>query len=347
MADARDIVFSREGHAGRILLNRPQALNALTHAMCQVLRARLAAWAAEDDVKTVVIEGAGEKAFCAGGDVIALYESGKAGTPAWERFFADEYRMNAAIGAFAKPYVALLDGIVMGGGVGVSVHGGYRVATERTLFSMPETGIGLIPDVGGGHFMPRLPGLSGLYLALTGARLGPADCMLLGIATHYVPSHRLPDLKAALDGDADVAAVLGDFHEDPGTPSLTAARLAEINVCFGGASVEAIGQALAKGSDWARKTGESMARLSPTSLKLTLRQMRMGATLDLRATLRMEYRIVSHIKAGHDFFEGVRALLIDKDKQPRWRPARLEDVDDAMVARYFTEPAWGDLRFDD
>lgn len=346
MTNQDDILFDRQGAIGLITLNRPKALNALTRAMCIALRRQLRDWEDDPAIRAVVIQGAGDRAFCAGGDVVALYDSGKAGTSAWQDFFASEYRMNAAIGAFKKPYVALIDGVVMGGGVGVSVHAPYRIATERTLFAMPETGIGLIPDVGGGYFMPRLPGESGMFLALTGERLKAADCLALGIATHYVESGALPDLLSALVEGEVVEQALARFHQSSGDAPLAPYRQ-QIDDHFRHASVEDIMASLAAGGEWAKGVGEKLSRLSPTSLKLTFRQMREGAKLDLRSALALEYRIVSHIKAGHDFYEGVRAQLVDKDRNPKWRPAVLSEVSNAFIARHFEEaPSWGDLDFE-
>ncbi|RME61623.1 MAG: enoyl-CoA hydratase/isomerase family protein, partial [Alphaproteobacteria bacterium] len=248
--------------------------------------------------------------------------------------------------------IALVDGIAMGGGVGISVHGSHRIASERTLFAMPETGIGLIPDVGGGYFMPRLAGKAGMFLALSGTRLKAADCLAFGIATHYVPSDRLERLIAAL-ADADLAAppavdaVIADFVGDPG-PGDVINEADRINEHFAGDSVETILDSLdGDGAPWAQEMAKTLRRMSPTSMKLTFRQMREGAGLNLRQALMLEYRIVSAIKSGHDFYEGVRAQLIDKDRNPKWQPATLAEVTPEMVDAYFQEPPWGDLRFQD
>ena len=329
MSDSDAILFDTRGALGVITLNRPKALNALTRAMCLALHAQLDRWAGDDGIDAVLIEGAGDKALCAGGDVVMLHDSGKAGGDDWRWFFHDEYRMNSAIHHFPKPYIALQDGITMGGGVGVSVHGDFRVATERVLFAMPETGLGLIPDVGGGYFLPRLPGQTGMYLALTGYRARAADCLYLGVATHHVPSAALADLTAALAGQrlADAAAVVAlidRFGEDPGP-----APLAD------------------DGSEWARKTHALLATKSPISMKVTFEQLRRGATLAFDENMVMEYRIVNRILThDHDFYEGVRAILLDKDNKPVWNPARLEDVAPSDVAAHFEPPATGDLTFD-
>ncbi|RMF10043.1 MAG: enoyl-CoA hydratase/isomerase family protein [Alphaproteobacteria bacterium] len=338
--DDREIIFSVEGGIGHVLLNRPKALNALTHGMCTALHAQLDAWGADDSVEAVVIEGAGEKGFCAGGDIRAIHDSGKAGTDYWRRFFSDEYRLNAAIFHYQKPYIALIDGIVMGGGVGVSEHGTHRIATERTLYAMPETGIGLIPDVGGSYFLPRLPDHLGLYLGLTGARLKAADCIHAGVADAFIPSDRLEAFKAELrathiaDVD-DVDRIIEKYKTDPGEASLSQVQ-DEIARCFAGHTVEEIIEALDEsGSEWATRTAKTLATKSPTSLKLTFRQIHEGAGLDFNDGMRMEYRVVSRIMKGNDFYEGVRAVIIDKDNAPKWQPDRLDAVTDEMVDSYF------------
>ena len=339
-----EIVFSRQGCAGLVTLSRPDALNALTRGMCVELHRQLDAWAVDDAVRVVVVTGAGDKAFCAGGDVVGLYRAGKAGSADWEGFFADEYRMNLAIGRYPKPYVALIDGVTMGGGVGISIHTPYRVATERTLFAMPETGIGLVPDVGGTHALSHMPGEIGTFLGLTGARLKAADCLYAGVATHHLPSaSRAGIIDALADGGA-VDAVLAAAHVDPGPPPL-AGRRADIDRYFAADSVEAIMAALSMGDEWAEAQRDHLMKMSPTSMKLTLRALREGRGDDLAGCLVREYRLVSAIKSGHDFFEGVRAQLIDKDRKPIWRPAALRDVTEDIVDAHFSAPVWGDLSF--
>ncbi len=338
-----EILFQRIGRIGLATLNRPQALNALNRAMCGAYHRQLLTWSLDPDIEAIVIEGAGDRAFCAGGDIRALHDAGKAGSSEWEGFFHDEYRMNQAISACAKPHVALIDGITMGGGVGLSIHGAYRVATERTRFAMPETGIGLIPDVGGTHALARLPGELGPWLALTGARLSPADCRTAGIATHFVPSAELELLKERLAHSHEpVAEVLATFDADPGPDTLTALRDG-IDFHFSHDTVEDILLSLDQGDDWAEAQAATIRSMSPTSLKLSLHGVLAARHASLEQALKLEYRMVSAIKSGHDFFEGVRATLIDKDKSPKWSPARLEDVD---IGPYLKEPAWGDLTFD-
>jgi enoyl-CoA hydratase/carnithine racemase len=341
-----EVLFDVRGPVGLITLNRPQALNALNRAMCLAIHTQLDAWRDDAAVKTVVIEGSGERAFCAGGDVVGLYHAGKSGSAEWESFFHDEYRMNHAIATYPKPYVALIDGITMGGGVGLSIHAPYRVATERTLFAMPETGIGLIPDVGGTHALPRLRGELGMYLGLTGARLKGADCVCAGIATHYTPSERIAGLLAALVEGQPVAEALSSFDYDPGDGSPLEDAQEAIDAHFAGDSVEAILASLDDdGDDWAQAQAATLRKMSPTSCKLTFRALREGARLDIAGALRNEYRIVCAIKHGHDFFEGVRAQLVDKDRNPKWSPPTLAEVSDAALDRYFAPPAGGDLAF--
>ncbi|HEY4114557.1 MAG TPA: enoyl-CoA hydratase/isomerase family protein [Rhizomicrobium sp.] len=330
-----EVLFDHRGAVGLITLNRPKALNALTHAMCLSMKAQLDEWARDEAVKTVAIRGLGEKAFCAGGDIRALYDSGKNKTPYALDFYRDEYRLNATIKHFPKPYVALIHGIVMGGGVGVSVHGSHRVANETMTFAMPETGIGLFPDVGGSYFLPRLPGEIGMYLALTGERLKAADCIYAGIATHFVPSRATEELVAALEEGTEPDLVLRSFAENPGAAPLADLREA-IDRCFSEGSLDGVMMALeSDGGDWAKATLATLRKKSPTSLKITFRQIREGARLSFDDCMRMEFRMVNRIVAGHDFYEGVRAAILDKDNQPKWQPADLAHVTDADVAAYF------------
>ena len=314
----------------------------------------------------VAIRSAGGRAFCAGGDIRAIYEAGR-GIAGDSRltadFFREEYQVVRQVHRFPKPYVAVVDGITMGGGAGMSVNGAYRVATERTIFAMPETGIGLFPDVGATRFLNRCPGQIGPYLGLTGARLGAADALYCGFATHAVPQDRVEALYAALGGIEwksgeeyrQVERVLAAFAGDPGAavpeldPGIARLRPA-IDRIFAGASVEAILDALGreKGewAEWAAETRAELLRKSPTSLKVTLRQLEIGRGCDLEAALVLEYRLSQHCMAGHDFYEGVRAMVIDKDKSPRWRPASLAEVDEALVESYFAPLGDNELRFD-
>jgi enoyl-CoA hydratase len=359
VSDNQDILFGRDGGVATVLLNRPQALNAFTLGMYRRFDPALRAWAEDPEVYAVVIEGAGDRAFCAGGDVRAVYEAGKgiAGDPSFtSAFFAEEYRIISRIHHYPKPYIAILDGITMGGGAGVSVNGACRVATERTMFAMPETGIGLFPDVGATRFLNLCPGHIGRYLGLTGARLGPADALYCGFATHFVPRERVPELKAALAAmewqpgreAPQVEAALAGFAADPGAAPLTARRDV-IDRCFAGDTVEAILKALATERveiAWAAEISAMLLSKSPTSLRITLRQLMLGQGFSLEEALRLEYRMTQHVMAAHDFYEGVRAALVDKDQQPRWQPASLAEIDEAATQSYFAPLGSGELEFD-
>ena len=345
-----EILFERRGAAGIVTLNRPKALNAVTHGMVHALSAQLAAWADDDAVTRVIIMANGERAFSAGGDIRHLYDLGKAErqTDALQ-FWRDEYPLNAAIKNFRKPYVALIDGIVMGGGVGISVHGSHRVAFDRYSFAMPEVSIGFFPDVGATWFLARMPGELGTFCALTGERFNAADGVAAGLATHRVPSARYGALVDGLTGTVSVDAVLAAFAEPAGEGAVMARRAA-IDRLFAGNKVEAILAALdreaASGSadaEWAGKTAALMRTKSPLSLKVALAQVRLGATCDFATCMRTEFRIVSRIVYGHDFYEGVRAVIVDKDNQPLWQPAALADVSDAEVARHFAPLDSGEL----
>jgi enoyl-CoA hydratase len=310
-----EILFERRGAAGLITLNRPQALNAVNHAMVSALAARLADWASDPAVTRVIIRAAGERAFSAGGDIRALYELGRAGRQdEMLPFWRDEYRLNHFIKHYPKPYVALIDGIVMGGGVGISVHGSHRVAGEKFQFAMPEVGIGFFPDVGATWFLPRLPGQIGAYCALTGERLRVADGLAAGVATHHVAGARFPDLIDALAGTVSVDAVLAAFADKAGEGALAALRAA-IDRLFAADAVEDILAALDRNdgpdAEWGNKTAAVIRTKSPTSLKVALAQVRRGADWSFSECMRAELRIVSRIVYGHDFYEGVRATIID------------------------------------
>jgi|TARA_R100000501_G_scaffold13654_3_gene24950 enoyl-CoA hydratase/carnithine racemase len=344
VANTDDVQMEKRGNLGLITLTRTKALNALNRDMCIAILAALDEWAEDEEVSVVAIQGDGDRAFCAGGDVVGLYHAGKAGAADWQDFFADEYRMNHRIGTYPKPFVALIDGITMGGGVGLSIHAPYRVATERTLFAMPETGIGLITDVGATHALPRLEGELGTYLGLTGARLKAEDCLYAGIATHYMESGDVPLLVDALAaGPGSVEDTIAKFHQSPEQPPELEAHRADIDKYFDGNTCEEIMSSLSMGNDWAEAQRDLLMKMSPTSMKLTLRALREGAGDDLAACLKREYRLVGNIKNGNDFYEGIRAQLIEKDRKPRWNPSNLRDVTDDMVDGYFAEPEHGDL----
>jgi enoyl-CoA hydratase len=330
MSDSDDILFERRGAAGLITLNRPKALNALTHGMAVAMHAKLKAWAADAAVACVVVQGAGERAFCAGGDIRTLYDSGKAGSPYAVEFYRDEYLLNAYIKHYPKPYIALISGIVMGGGVGVSVHGSHRIADETTTFAMPETGIGLFPDVGGSFFLPRLPGEVGLYLGLSGARLRAADALYAGIATQFVPAAQ----RAALI-EQFAAGNVSVVKAKPG-PAQLADQRGRIDTIFSANTLEAILERLERdGSNWALDTAATIRGKSPTATKLAFRQIREGEAKLFDDCMRMEFRMVNRVIAGHDFYEGVRATIIDKDGAPKWQPDSLAAVSDKDIDAYF------------
>ena len=342
MTTEPEVLLERRGEAGVITLNRPKALNALTHAMVLQIDPQLRAWARDGAVSRVILKAAGERAFCAGGDVRQIYDLGRAGRPdESQTFFRDEYVLNHLIGTYPKPYVSLIDGICMGGGFGLSAHGTYRVGGERYLFAMPEVNIGLFPDVGGTHVLPLLPGAAGIYLAYTGARIKAADALHMGLLTHAVPSARMADLEAALVAGGEVAETLAAYGFDPGpAPARTHEALVADAFARGDAlAVLAALDAAAGGTaPWAGFAGETAAALRskcPTSLALAAEQMRRGPDLDLAGCLKAEFRVVERMLRGHDFYEGVRALLVDKDNAPRWQPDRLEAVDPAVIAAHF------------
>jgi enoyl-CoA hydratase len=340
--DARDILFERRGGAGVVTLNRPAALNALTRSMIGELRATLEHWRNEPAITRVIVTAAPGRAFCAGGDLREIYDLGRAGRQDDALvFFREEYALNAAIKHYPKPYIALIDGIVMGGGVGISVHGTHRVASEKLLFAMPEVGIGFFPDVGATWFLPRLPAEIGTYCALTGDRLRSADALGAAVATHLVPAARFAELREALCSEVPVDSVLARFAQRPADgPVLT--RRAAIKRLFASAAVEDIltqldDEAAGQGTDakWASHTASLIREKAPLSLKLALAQMRRGQLWSFEDCMRAEFRIVSRVLHGHDFYEGVRALIVDKDNRPRWRPDQLADVSAAEIERYF------------
>ncbi|MGN6548967.1 MAG: enoyl-CoA hydratase/isomerase family protein [Pararhizobium sp.] len=344
---SQDILIRIEGRVGRVTLDRPKSLNALTYAMATALDAALRRWAADPAVSMVVIEGAGERAFCAGGDIQDLYETGCSGDFAYgRRFWADEYRLNALIVGYPKPYVALMDGIVMGGGVGISAHGSCRIVTERTVLAMPECGIGLIPDVGGSWLLARAPGHLGDYAGLTGARLGPADAIGCGFADLFVRSERLADLLQALveTGRPDVVA---DFAAPPPDGDLIGRRH-DIDRTFGAADLADIVRALEdEAAEWAEKAVAALRRASPLSLACAFEVIRRGRGLTaIGQALSLEYRFASRCMEHGDFLEGVRAAIIDKDRRPRWRHRSIEDVTREHVAAMLGPAEGGDIEFE-
>ncbi len=331
----QDVLFEVKNRAGVITLNRPKALNALTLGMVRLMHPQLERWADDDRVHQIIIKAAGDKAFCAGGDIRALYDWGLARNRNFLDFYREEYLLNTYIKRYPKPYIALIDGIDMGGGVGVSVHGSHRVATERLTFAMPETGIGLFPDVGGTYFLPRLPGELGMFMALTGARLKGPDAVYAGIATHYVPSGRLVALEEALSSTDDVEEALKGFSAECDVSGFEDLQ-AQIDEHFSKDSVEAIVKSLKKDkSEWAAKQLAIMMSKSPTSQKIAYRQLRDGAEAAFEECVKIEWRMVNRIYDGHDFFEGIRAVVVDKDNKPVWKPDTLEKVQDSDVNNYF------------
>jgi enoyl-CoA hydratase len=317
--DEQAIIVSREGAAGQILMNRPKALNALDIGMIHGFAAALRALRDDPAVRLVVLEGAGGRAFCAGGDVRRIRELALAGdTAGVEAFFAGEYAVNAAIASFGKPWISLIDGVCMGGGIGVSVHGSHRVVTEHAMLAMPETAIALFPDVGTSFVLPRLAGALGPFLALTGARLRGAEAVEAGLATHFVPRAALPALRGALrDGDAKV---VDDFAEAVPPGALGAQRPA-IDRCFAFESLDEMQSALAReNSDWARTQLATLDRMSPTSLAVTIELLKRGRSRSLAECLAMELALTRTVTQHPDFAEGVRAVLVDKDNAPRWAP---------------------------
>ncbi|MFZ2998350.1 enoyl-CoA hydratase/isomerase family protein [Sphingobium sp.] len=334
-----------ENGIGRIRLNRPRAIHALTPEMCDAINAALLAWRTDDAVVGVMIDhlpaADGDpklsRGFCAGGDIALIANSARGDCVEAERFFHLEYRMNHLLFVYDKPIVAFIDGIVMGGGVGLSLPARYRVATERTVFAMPETGIGLFPDVGGGWFLPRLPGRIGAWLATTGARIDGADCATIGIATHYIGSDRVEAVKARILADPlGMGEILDENVEAPPHSRLMDAR-ADIDRLFASDDAESIVAALeADGGEWAVKQRAVLATKSPQTIKVALRQLIEGAAKpDFAANMAMEYGLACAIIRRPDFVEGVRAVIFDKDNAPRWNPATLADVSDAMIDAIF------------
>lgn len=330
-----EIRFERRGALGLVTLDRPRALNALSLPMIRALHARLDAWAEDPGVRRIALRGSA-RAFCAGGDIRHIHACGTAGR--WDDVFAfwqAEYGLIARIGTYPKPVVSLIAGVVMGAGVGLSLHGAARVAAESYQFAMPEVGIGLFPDVGMTHALPRLPGHTGTYLALTGARIGPGDARALGLATHAAPETAFAAILDALADGEPLEAALGvpGFAPPPGP---VAEARALIDRCFEAPDVaEILARLEAEADPFAREAAVLMRGRSPTSLCIALAQMRRGPGLSLPEAIRAEYRLVTRVMAGHDFFEGVRAVLVDKDNRPAWQPADLAAVDRAAVEAAF------------
>jgi enoyl-CoA hydratase len=349
------LIVSSAGALRRITLNRPQALNAITLDMAIAMTALLRDWQADPQVGAVLLDGAGDRGFCAGGDIRALYDaarskSAQAADAMPARFWATEYRLNVLIARYAKPLVAVMDGLVMGGGVGLSAHAAHRVVTERSAVAMPEVGIGFFPDVGASFLLARAPGELGIFLALTGQRLGAADALDCKLADVHLPADRLRELPAALAScrsDADIRAALAHLSAAPAPARLPQQR-EWIDACFAGEALEEIVERLrTSAAEPAQAALASMRKASPTSLKVTLRNVRSAAAFDrVEQSFVQDYRIALACVAGHDFIEGIRAAIIDKDRNPRWRPDAIEAVTPDIVDRHFQSVGELELTFE-
>uniref|UniRef100_A0A0E0J9Q6 3-hydroxyisobutyryl-CoA hydrolase n=1 Tax=Oryza nivara TaxID=4536 RepID=A0A0E0J9Q6_ORYNI len=354
------VLVEANGVTRTLVLNRPKQLNALSSAMITCFLRCFTAYEEDDGVKLLIVKGKG-RAFCAGGDVAAVVRS--INNDSWKygaHFFRNEFLLNYIIATYSKPQVSLLTGIVMGGGAGVSIHGRFRVVTDSTVFAMPETALGLFPDIGASYFLSRLPGFYGEYVGLTGVRLDAAEMLACGLATHFVPSDRLSLLEESLKkvDTSDPFAICGIIDQYSQQPSLKEKsalnRLEIINKCFSKKTVEEIIASLEQeapnvADEWIASAIQSMRKASPTSMKISLRSIREGRTQTVGECLRREYRMVCHVMRGdfsRDFFEGCRAILLDRDRNPKWMPPRLEEVHDEVVEKYFSkvdDPEWEDL----
>ncbi|GAA4779905.1 enoyl-CoA hydratase/isomerase family protein [Citricoccus nitrophenolicus] len=334
-----EVLVRRAGHLGHLILNRPKALNSLTHGMVQTVRDTLEQWREDSDVATVLISGAGEKGLCAGGDVVSLYRAAVDGRPeVGDAFFADEYAMNALIADYPKPYVAFMDGIVLGGGVGISAHGNQRIVTERTRLGMPETGIGFFPDVGGAWLLSRAPAGFGHHLGLTSSHVTGADALALGFADHFVDSSRLAELATTLEAtgaEEAIAAVAASGAAEPESPLMQ--HQAWIETAYAEDTAEGIVAALTSSGDpAAAEAAAAILAKSPTSVKITLELIRRAAQMStVHEVLDQDATVAHHLLRGHDMREGIRAQLVDKDRNPQWNPRALEDVPTDAVTSAF------------
>ncbi|MBT2531134.1 enoyl-CoA hydratase/isomerase family protein [Arthrobacter sp. ISL-48] len=331
--DGAEVLFERRGRLGVITLNRPKAVNALTAGMVAAMLEQLTAWADDDGVATVLVHGAGERGLCAGGDIVAIYQDMLSGGAQTADFWQSEYRLNALISGYPKPYVAFMDGLVLGGGVGISAHGSVRVVTGRTRMGMPETTIGFVPDVGGTWLLARSPGEAGTHAALTGAHLSGADALFLGLADHYVAYETLPDLVEALESETAGAAV-GRFAEKPPASALEAQR-DWIDTCYASPDAEEILRRLRETGGEAAEAARTIEGKSPTAVKVALESLRRVKGLTLEEALAQEYRVGLRFLAAPDFREGIRAQVVHKDRTPQWNPATLPEVRAADVERFF------------
>ena len=337
------VITYKSDRAGRITLDRPSALHALNQRMCEDITDALIEWENDPDVEFILVDHQkGSRGFCAGGDIAMLAASGQKDARAAKAFFKAEYRLNNLIANYSKPYIAVMDGVTMGGGVGLAIHGSHQIATERTVFAMPETGIGLFPDAGGTWFLPRLKGELGTWLALTGEKLKGEDVLAVGLATHFCPSENISNIKEDLCRGG-LATLVGLQTE---ADFSLADRLEEIDQMFAGNDVQTIRLRLRKGGRWARDQAHRIGQKSPVSTKITLRQLRTGRFLSgIQDALQMEYRIASRLVSSADFQEGVRARLLDKDHYPHWVPSTLHSTGADLVAQYFTPLESGELQF--
>ncbi len=343
-----EVFFKVENSVGIITLNRPDRLNALTYNMVKSISINLDEWEKNDHIKAVIIEGSGEKAFCAGGDVVNLRKNvlaeGGPPTDLSRNFFYDEYLLNYKINKFKKPFIALIDGVTMGGGVGVSLHGSHIIATEKTMFAMPETAIGLFPDVGGGWLLAQLPQSIGLWLALTGDRLRSYDLLKTGLANFYVESEKVKELKSkiiktiVLNKD-NVSKIINQFSSEPKNDSVIEKNHSFIKKIFDHQTIEKVFEVLSElkhqGIEFAEHVMKELQLKSPTSLKITMKQILQAKNMTLEEDLIMEYRMVQKCQSSGDFYEGVRAMLVDKDRNPKWHPDSLSKVDDIWVNHFF------------
>ena len=352
-----EVLYNVKNGVGVITLNRPDRLNALTFNMVKSISQNLVDWEKDDKIKTVIIEGAGEKAFCAGGDVVNLrkkvLEEGGPPTELSRNFFYEEYLLNYKINQFRKPFVALIDGVTMGGGVGVSMHGSHVVSTEKTMFAMPETAIGLFPDVGGGWLLAQLNSGLGLWLALTGDRLRAYDLLRTGLVNFYINSNKMGNLKEALievssDNKEDVTNLINSYSSKPEKISVIENNEEVIKQIFEHDTIEKIFEELEllinEGNDFAVHTKKELLVKSPTSLKITLKQITQARQMSLAEDLVMEYRMVQKCQSSGDFYEGVRAMLVDKDRKPKWNPNSIDKVDEIWVNHFFEPLNENDLK---
>jgi enoyl-CoA hydratase len=346
-----DLIVREQGALRRITLNRPKALNALTLDMSITMTALLRAWAADPAVGAVLLDGAGERGLCAGGDIRALYDAAKSGGTLPEQFWAAEYYLDALIARYPKPFIAVMDGLVMGGGVGLSTHAAHRIVTERSAVALPEVGIGFFPDIGASYWLARTRGFAGTYMALTGERANANDSISCGLADVHIASVELVELPRALAecrSDDEVRARLHALATAPAPGKIGASRR-WIDACFGADEVEEILARLAAAKDEAAHAAlATMRKMSPTSLKVTLRNIRDAASFKrLEESFKQDYRIALACIAGHDFIEGIRAQIVDKDRNPRWQPDTLEGVTPDIVDRHFESVGELELKFAD